>query len=104
VAAGKGGPKRRPSAGGTPGQSLIFLLVLIVAGIATMIGTDSKKPRLAIDLDGGTSVTLTATSTTIDNIDQPSGLRTRRGRASASIASSAGAGSFRGDSDKAMDR
>jgi len=60
VAAGKGGPKRRPSAGGTPGQSLIFLLVLIVAGIATMIGTDSKKPRLAIDLDGGTSVTLTA--------------------------------------------
>jgi preprotein translocase subunit SecD len=39
---------------------LIFLLVLIVAGIATMIGTDSKKPRLAIDLDGGTSVTLTA--------------------------------------------
>jgi preprotein translocase subunit SecD len=39
---------------------LIFLLVLIVAGIATMIGTDAKKPRLAIDLDGGTSVTLTA--------------------------------------------
>jgi preprotein translocase subunit SecD len=39
---------------------LIFLLVLLVAGIATMIGTDTKKPRLAIDLDGGTSVTLTA--------------------------------------------
>jgi preprotein translocase subunit SecD len=39
---------------------LIFLLVLLVAGVATMFGTDTKKPRLAIDLDGGTSVTLTA--------------------------------------------
>jgi len=50
-----------------------------------------------------TSAALTTTSTRIKIIDQPIGLRTRRGCGSASAASSAG-GSFKGISDKAMDQ
>ena len=49
-----------------------------------------------------TSTTQTATSTAITIIDQPIGLRIRPGRGSVSAASSAGAGSFRGSSDKAI--
>jgi preprotein translocase subunit SecD len=61
VAASKGGPRLRSSAGGTkPGRSLVILLVLVIAGFAAMFGTDATSPRLAIDLAGGTSVTLTA--------------------------------------------
>src|SRR5205085_4357682 len=47
-----------------------------------------------------TSVALTATSAPMKIIDQPTGLRARRGRGSPSAASSAGAGSFIGGSDK----
>lgn len=61
MAASKGGPKLRSSGGGTkPGRSLVILLVLVIAGFAAMFGTDATSPRLAIDLAGGTSVTLTA--------------------------------------------
>jgi preprotein translocase subunit SecD len=36
------------------------MLVLLLGGVALMFGTDAKQPKLAIDLAGGTSVTLTA--------------------------------------------
>src|SRR6202166_1691653 len=49
-----------------------------------------------------TSVALTATSTPIVIIDQPIGFRFRPGRGSASAASSAGAGSFKGSSVKGL--
>lgn len=42
------------------------MLVLIIAGVATMFGTGIKHPKLAIDLAGGTSVTLTAKSLAVD--------------------------------------
>ncbi len=62
MAAKQGGPRfRAPTGASKPGRSLLFLLVLVVAGVAAMIGTNSTKPKLAIDLAGGTSVTLTAT-------------------------------------------
>jgi preprotein translocase subunit SecD len=44
----------------------LFLLVLVVSGVAAMIGTNATKPKLAIDLAGGTSVTLTATPLATD--------------------------------------
>jgi hypothetical protein len=49
-----------------------------------------------------TSAALTATSTPITIIDQPIGFRMRPGRGAPSAASSAGAGSFEGSSDKAI--
>ena len=51
-----------------------------------------------------TSAALTTTSTRMKIIDQPTGLRTRPGRGSASAASSAGGWAFDGDSDKAIGR
>ena len=49
-----------------------------------------------------TRAALTATSTAITIVDQPTGFRMWPGRGSASAASSAGAGSFKGSSGKAM--
>ena len=49
-----------------------------------------------------TRAALTATSAPITIIDQPTGFRMCPGRGSASAASSAGAGSFKGSSDKGM--
>src|SRR4051794_36689421 len=51
-----------------------------------------------------TSTTLSATSTPIKIIDQPTGWRLLRGRASGSAPSSAGGGWFAAGSDKAMSR
>ncbi len=50
---------------------MALTLALLVAGLVTMIGVGAMKPRLAIDLAGGTSVTLTAK--TLDNDDGSSG-------------------------------
>lgn len=46
--------------GGNPLRSLALTLALLVGGLATMFGVGAMHPRLAIDLAGGTSVTLTA--------------------------------------------
>ncbi|WP_037570839.1 protein translocase subunit SecD [Phaeacidiphilus oryzae] len=54
-------PKSRPR-DGKPGRALGLILVVAVALAAVMFGTGHKTPRLGIDLAGGTSVTLTATS------------------------------------------
>lgn len=54
-------PKSRPR-DGYPGRALSLILAIMVALVATMIGTGNIKPRLGIDLAGGTSVTLKATS------------------------------------------
>ncbi|WP_042421805.1 protein translocase subunit SecD [Streptacidiphilus anmyonensis] len=54
-------PKSRPR-DGYPGRALSLVLVIMVALVATMVGTGNTKPRLGIDLAGGTSVTLKATS------------------------------------------
>ena len=43
-----------------PGRQLVFMLVLLLGGIAAMFGASATHPKLAIDLAGGTSVTLTA--------------------------------------------
>ncbi|HUR74852.1 MAG TPA: protein translocase subunit SecD, partial [Sporichthya sp.] len=45
---------------GNPLRSLALTLALLVGALATMFGVDAMHPRLAIDLAGGTSVTLTA--------------------------------------------
>jgi preprotein translocase subunit SecD len=49
-----------PTAAPRPGRSLAVLAAAIVAAIAAMIVTGAHAPKLAIDLAGGTSVTLTA--------------------------------------------
>ncbi|GAA2747505.1 MULTISPECIES: protein translocase subunit SecD [Kitasatospora] len=54
-------PKSRPR-DGYPGRALALILVVTVGLVALMFGTGYKKPRLGIDLAGGTSVTLTAKS------------------------------------------
>jgi preprotein translocase subunit SecD len=43
-----------------PGRQIVMMLVLLLGGLATMYGTNTTTPKLAIDLAGGTSVTLTA--------------------------------------------
>ncbi|MEY9850146.1 protein translocase subunit SecD [Streptacidiphilus sp. MAP5-3] len=52
-------PKSRPR-DGYPGRALSLILVIMVALVAIMFGTGNTKPRLGIDLAGGTSVTLQA--------------------------------------------
>ncbi|MFJ5926703.1 protein translocase subunit SecD [Kitasatospora sp. NPDC092948] len=54
-------PKSR-SRDGYPGRALALILVVTVGLVALMFGTGYTKPRLGIDLAGGTSVTLTAKS------------------------------------------
>ncbi|MFD8600070.1 protein translocase subunit SecD [Kitasatospora sp. NPDC059646] len=54
-------PKSR-SRDGYPGRALALILVVTVGLVALMFGTGFTKPRLGIDLAGGTSVTLTAKS------------------------------------------
>ncbi|MEY9873425.1 preprotein translocase subunit SecD [Streptacidiphilus sp. MAP12-33] len=54
-------PKSRPR-DGYPGRALSLILVVMVALVAIMFGTGNTKPRLGIDLAGGSSVTLKATS------------------------------------------
>ncbi|MFD5467989.1 protein translocase subunit SecD [Kitasatospora sp. NPDC127059] len=54
-------PKSRPR-DGYPGRALALILVVTVGLVALMFGTGSTKPRLGIDLAGGTSITLTAKS------------------------------------------
>ncbi|MGW6913642.1 protein translocase subunit SecD [Kitasatospora sp. NPDC054939] len=54
-------PKSRPR-DGYPGRALALILVVTVGLVALMFGTGHTKPRLGIDLAGGTSITLTATS------------------------------------------
>ncbi|MFJ5885674.1 protein translocase subunit SecD [Kitasatospora cineracea] len=54
-------PKSR-SRDGYPGRALALILVVTVGLVALMFGTGNTKPRLGIDLAGGTSVTLTAKS------------------------------------------
>ncbi|MGQ0625399.1 MAG: protein translocase subunit SecD [Sporichthyaceae bacterium] len=46
-----------------PRRALAVTGVLLIGGTAAMIGADARTPRLAIDLAGGTSVTLTAKAT-----------------------------------------
>ncbi|MFE4515257.1 protein translocase subunit SecD [Kitasatospora sp. NPDC056783] len=55
-------PKSRPR-DGYPGRALALILVVTVGLVALMFGTGTTKPRLGIDLAGGTSITLTAKST-----------------------------------------
>lgn len=57
--------------GGNPLRLMALTLALLVGGLLTMIGVGAMSPRLAIDLAGGTSVTLTAK--TLDNADGSSG-------------------------------
>ncbi|WP_413230217.1 protein translocase subunit SecD [Kitasatospora herbaricolor] len=54
-------PKSRPR-DGYPGRALALILVVTVGLVALMFGTGNTKPRLGIDLAGGTSITLTAES------------------------------------------
>jgi len=49
-----------PTAAPRPGRTLAVLAAAIVAAIIAMIVTGAHAPKLAIDLAGGTSVTLTA--------------------------------------------
>ncbi|KIF05355.1 preprotein translocase subunit SecD [Streptomyces sp. RSD-27] len=54
---------RRPTgAQGRPGRALAFILIAMVALTAGMFLTKQTKPRLGIDLAGGTSITLKAKS------------------------------------------
>ncbi|MFE2105315.1 protein translocase subunit SecD [Kitasatospora sp. NPDC059463] len=55
-------PKSRPR-DGYPGRALALILVVTVGLVALMFGTGNTKPRLGIDLAGGTSITLSAKST-----------------------------------------
>ncbi|MFF7455774.1 protein translocase subunit SecD [Kitasatospora sp. NPDC008115] len=55
-------PKSRPR-DGYPGRALALILVVTVGLVALMFGTGTTKPRLGIDLAGGTSITLSAKST-----------------------------------------
>ncbi|MEY9963883.1 preprotein translocase subunit SecD [Streptacidiphilus sp. MAP12-16] len=52
-------PKSRPR-DGYPGRALSLILVTVVALVAIMFATGNTKPRLGIDLAGGSSVTLKA--------------------------------------------
>ncbi|MFI6449023.1 protein translocase subunit SecD [Kitasatospora sp. NPDC050543] len=54
-------PKSRPR-DGYPGRALALILAVTVGLVALMFGTGNTKPRLGIDLAGGTSITLTAKS------------------------------------------
>ncbi|MFE6751409.1 protein translocase subunit SecD [Kitasatospora purpeofusca] len=54
-------PKSRPR-DGYPGRALALILVVTVGLVALMFGTGNTKPRLGIDLAGGTSITLSAKS------------------------------------------
>jgi preprotein translocase subunit SecD len=53
-------PQRSGSRGIKPWKPLAFLAVVLVALYASMLGSNHTKPKLGIDLAGGTSVTLTA--------------------------------------------
>ncbi|KJS57191.1 preprotein translocase subunit SecD [Streptomyces rubellomurinus subsp. indigoferus] len=75
-------PKSRPR-DGYPGRALALILVVTVGLVALMFGTGNTKPRLGIDLAGGTSITLTAKSTdpkalTKANMDIAVGIMERR--------------------------
>ncbi|MFD0402107.1 protein translocase subunit SecD [Kitasatospora sp. NPDC059811] len=75
-------PKSRPR-DGYPGRALALILVVTVGLVALMFGTGHTKPRLGIDLAGGTSITLTAKSTdpkaiTKSNMDIATGIIERR--------------------------
>ncbi|MFE7593120.1 protein translocase subunit SecD [Kitasatospora sp. NPDC057512] len=75
-------PKSRPR-DGYPGRALALILVVTVGLVALMFGTGTTKPRLGIDLAGGTSITLTAKSTdpkaiTKSNMDIATGIIERR--------------------------
>jgi preprotein translocase subunit SecD len=49
-----------PTATSRPGRALAVMAVVLIAAAAVMFAIDARKPKLAIDLAGGTSVTLTA--------------------------------------------
>ncbi|MGW2252674.1 protein translocase subunit SecD [Kitasatospora sp. NPDC001660] len=75
-------PKSRPR-DGYPGRALALILVVTVGLVALMFGTGNTKPRLGIDLAGGTSITLTAKSTdpkaiNKSNMDIATGIIERR--------------------------
>ncbi|MFJ6773434.1 protein translocase subunit SecD [Kitasatospora sp. NPDC091257] len=75
-------PKSRPR-DGYPGRALALILVVTVGLVALMFGTGTTKPRLGIDLAGGTSITLTAKSTdpkaiSKSNMDIATGIIERR--------------------------
>ncbi|MBD0676596.1 preprotein translocase subunit SecD, partial [Streptomyces sp. CBMA156] len=75
-------PKSRPR-DGYPGRALALILVVTVGLVALMFGTGTTKPRLGIDLAGGTSITLTAKSTdpkalSKSNMDTAVGIIERR--------------------------
>ncbi|MFB7908523.1 protein translocase subunit SecD [Kitasatospora sp. NPDC059146] len=75
-------PKSRPR-DGYPGRALALILVVTVGLVALMFGTGNTKPRLGIDLAGGTSITLTAKSKdpkaiTKANMDIAVGIMERR--------------------------
>ncbi|MFJ7274572.1 protein translocase subunit SecD [Kitasatospora sp. NPDC098663] len=75
-------PKSRPR-DGYPGRALALILVVTVGLVALMFGTGHTKPRLGIDLAGGTSITLTAKSTdpkaiSKSNMDIATGIIERR--------------------------
>ncbi|MFD8785284.1 protein translocase subunit SecD [Kitasatospora sp. NPDC059599] len=75
-------PKSRPR-DGYPGRALALILVVTVGLVALMFGTGNTKPRLGIDLAGGTSITLTAKSSdpkavSKSNMDIATGIIERR--------------------------
>jgi preprotein translocase subunit SecD len=53
-----------PPSGSRPGRTLLILAAVIVAMVATMFATGATKPRLGLDLQGGTSVILQPRLTT----------------------------------------
>ncbi|MCQ4044219.1 protein translocase subunit SecD [Streptantibioticus rubrisoli] len=55
--------RRSPGAHGYPGRALAVILVALVALTGAMFASGHTKPRLGIDLAGGTEITLTAKNT-----------------------------------------
>ena len=54
-----------------PGRTLLALLLVLLAGLATMLLSGATSPRLGLDLAGGTSVTLLPRLTAGGEVSDP---------------------------------
>ncbi len=63
------------TATGRPGRTLIVLAVLVAGLIALMAVANTWKPKLGLDLQGGTTVTLTAANVSGDGAIDPNSLQ-----------------------------
>ena len=60
---------------GHPGRTLIVLAVIVVGLISLMAVSGTWKPKLGLDLQGGTTITLTAANTTGTGAVDPTSLQ-----------------------------